>query len=343
MKIRANDDIRRVVESTLIPHTAFQSAVQRLQQGLDYSLGSSEPICLAIVGESRTGKSRVLEEVESTRPRSRTANGAVVPILRIRVPSSPTVKGLAELMLKALGDPNWEKGTQNNKTARLQTQMKKAETIMLMLDEFQHFFDKGTQKIFHDAADWLKILVDETRVTLVVCGLESCLPVLLRNEQLSGRFLAPIFMRRFNWLDDGDREAFVGILDSFTVAVSEHFDMPDLSGDGMAYRCWVATGGLMGYLTKFLRQVVWTACDEGARKITLEDLRKAHQLSVCSATEMPQEKSPFSRSFSAEPTQEAVSIALSLGEHVQSVQPERPSRRSKATAKPSLAQALVAA
>ena len=335
------ESIRRVIESTLIPHTAFNRASQRLKQGLDYSLNSPEPICLAIVGESRTGKSRVLEEVALDMPSSRTHDGVVVPILHIRVPSSPTVKGLAELMLRALGDPKWESGTQNNKTARLQTQMKKAKTLMLMLDEFQHFFDKGKRKIFHDAADWLKILVDETRVTLVVAGLESCLPVLLRNEQLSGRFLAPIFMRRFNWLDDDDRGEFMGILGAFNDSMAEHFDLADLRDEGMGYRCWCATGGLMGYLSKFLRQAVWNACDHGRTTISLEDLNAAYVEAVWATQGSSLVDSPFDRNFSVGATQESIARALSLGTHSDD-DPPRPARSKPPKSKGTLAQALVA-
>ena len=336
------ESIRRVVESTLVPHTAFNRAAERLKQGLAYSLNSPEPICLAIVGESRTGKSRVLEEVALDMPNSRTPDGVVVPILRIRVPSSPTVKGLAELMLKALGDPKWESGTQNNKTARLQTQMKKAKTLMLMLDEFQHFFDKGKRKIFHDAADWLKILVDETRVTLVVTGLESCLPVLLRNEKLSGRFLAPVFMRRFNWLDDDDRMEFTGILGAFNDSMAEHFDLPLLQDKEMAYRCWCATGGLIGYLSKFLRQVVWNACDGGRRVITLEELQAAHVEAIWATQGSTLVDSPFDRSFAVGATQESIARALSLGTH--SDQDDEPPRRRRPAGRKSggtLAQNLV--
>ncbi len=321
------ESIRRVVESTLVPHTAFTLAADRLKQGLAYSLNSPEPICLAIVGESRTGKSRVLEEVALEMPNSRTPEGVIVPILRIRVPSSPTVKGLAELMLRALGDPKWESGTQNNKTARLQAQMRKAKTLMLMLDEFQHFFDKGKRKIFHDAADWLKILVDETRVTLVVTGLESCLPVLLRNEQLSGRFLAPIFMRRFNWLNDDDRDEFVGIPAAFNDTMAEHFDMPSLQGEELAYRCWCATGGLMGYLSKFLRQVVWNACDEGRSTISLADLHLAYVQAVWATHGSSPVDSPFDPNFSVGVTQENIVRVLSLGAH--SDGDDEPPRRAR--------------
>ena len=336
------DDIRRIVECTLVPFTAFQEAVERVRQCLAYSEHSPEPICLAIVGETRTGKSRVLEESELAAPRSRTDDGVIVPILRVSAPSKPTVKVLAELMLHALGDPKWESGTENNKSLRLQKQMHSACTRMLMVDEFQHFFDKGTHTIFHHVADWLKLLADSTNIALVVTGLPSCLPVLLQNEQLAGRFLAPVFMRRFHWLDEQDRGEFIGIAQAFAESLNVHFDMPELHEEGMAFRCWCATGGLIGYLTKFLRQCVWDAIDDGRKVITLEHLEAAYARSIWPVTvDATPQACPFAREFSTEPTQEMIARALSIGVREEEPPPER-RRRPRNTGKPTESQVLSA-
>jgi hypothetical protein len=45
---------------------------------------------------------------------------------------------------------------------------------MVMIDEFQHLYDRddrGKRQIMLHVADWLKVLIDETRSTLVVAGL----------------------------------------------------------------------------------------------------------------------------------------------------------------------------
>lgn len=336
------EEARFVVESTLVPHTAFESAIQRIKQCLAYSLKSPEPICLALVGESRTGKSRVLEETELLMPRSRTADGAVVPILRVTAPSRPTVKGVAGLLLKSLGDPKWESGTEINRTGRLEDQLRLSGTLMIMIDEFQHFFDKGTQKIFYDAADWLKTLVDQTKVTLVVSGLESCLPVLCRNEQLSGRFLAPIYMRRFHWLDEANREDFMSILEAFNESMSQNFKMPQLNSPEMAFRFWCASGGLMGHLTKLLRQAVWDACDVGTSKISLEGFEQAHKTSIWAESGVVIVDSPFARAFSFDVTQEKIAMALAVGVREVETEPNHRQRLRPRTNAVAVSQVLTA-
>jgi len=304
---------RRVIESTLVPHTAFADASARLQQCLDYARDSPEPICFAIVGESRTGKSRILEECEREYMPRRTEAGLTVPVVRVSAPAKPTAKSLSEVLLRKLGDPKWDAGTENNKMARLEKLLKACECRMLMIDEFQHFFDKTTHKVFHHVADWLKLLADNTRVALVVTGLDSCLPVLLRNEQLSGRFLSPAFMHRFNWLDDDHRAEFIGILEAFNESISVHLDLPRLHSDEMAFRFWCATGGLMGYLTKLLRQLVWNACDQQLKKISLADIRKANEEAIWSLDEAARAMNPFLARFSCQPTQDMIAFSLGIG------------------------------
>lgn len=320
--MKISDDPRRVIENTLVPHTAFNRAIKSLDQCFEYAQGCSEPVCLALLGESRTGKSRVLEECYVKHQRHRTLEGMVVPIVRVKAPSKPTVKGLVEMMLHDMGDPRSSNGTENRKTTRLLELMRGASTRMLMVDEFQHFYDKVSHKVMHHVADWLKIVVDEARIALVVSGIPTCRAVLDQNEQLSGRFLAPIGMPRFNWNNDDHREEFEAILAAFHESMSRHFNLPELDSEGMAFRFYYGTGGLIGYVVKMLRQAVWDALDEGRKVITVADLADAHQRSVW-ATDGIVGIRPFDLSASLEPNELSLSMAVQVGVKAEEPDPKR--------------------
>lgn len=304
---------RFIVENTLVPHSAFNNVVSRIEQCFKYSDGASEPICIAVIGESRTGKSRALEECCFSHPTRRETQGLIVPILRVKTPSKPTVKGLAELMLFSMSDPKSNVGTENAKTTRLQILMKNACVRMVMIDEFQHFYDKASHKVMHHVADWLKILVDDSKMALVVAGLPSCNAVLEQNEQLAGRFLTPVVMPRFDWRNNYHREEFVGILGAFQDSLGGIFRIPELDSPEMAFRCYCGTGGLVGYLTKFLRQAVWNALDAGTKTISLECLAQAHKESVWGQDGLKDITSPFERSFSTLPSEDLLKRVLRIG------------------------------
>ena len=308
------DSLSNIVANTLVPHAAFNEASKRIEQCMKYAMGSSEPICIAVIGQSRTGKSRVIEQFYRQHPSVRTKEGLRVPVLLVRTPAKPTVKGLVELMLRAMGDPRFDIGTANAKTIRLKVLMKNAGTYMVIIEEFQHFYDKGLHAVMHEVADWLKILVDDTKCALLVAGLPSCCTVLDQNEQLAGRFSAPIIMPRFKWESEKDRAEFRKILTSFQVSISQYFDIPKLDEDEMAFRCYCATGGLIGYLSNFLRQAVWNAIDSNSKVITLKDLRIAHKASVWVTERVGRQISPFSEKFQIASSDEHLLKAQEIGQ-----------------------------
>lgn len=299
-------------ESVLVPHSKFQEAVRRMDQNFTYAQQASEPVCMALIGESRTGKSRALDTFVLKHPKQRLDDGMNVPVVLVTAPSRPTVKGLAELMLEELGAPDPGRGTENERTRRLKVLMKGAQTRMLMIDEFQHFYDKGTKAIIHHVTDWLKILVDDLRCALVVAGLPSSKAVIDQNEQLAGRFQAPVHLSRFQWNTLDERQDFIGILREFDVELRERFQIPEFHHEGMAYRFWLATGGLIGYLTKLLRKAVCNAVDRETDEINLEDLSIAHQESMWNEPGA-EGLLPFDRSFKLELSNDVVQQALRIG------------------------------
>lgn len=309
------------IDQILVPHTSFMMAKTRLEQHFEASKTSEEPIGLAIVGESRSGKSRVLDHVRRNNPKVRSESGLQVPILSITTPSKPTVKGLVEELLHAIGDPLWNsRGSEIEKTERLIALLAKVKSTMITIDEFQHFYDKSSHKIQHHVADWLKTLVDRARIALVVAGLPSCMAVISQNEQLSGRFMGAVHMPRFDWVIEQDRGEFIAIMEAFQQMLPE-YDLPNLDNDVMAFRFYCATGGLIGYISKILRQATWDALFEERNIITLEHLASAFDKSVWkkSSSDII---NPFTADFKSTPSQymlkQAKSIGVAEDEYVQS-------------------------
>ncbi len=306
-------NIARIIENTLVPYVGYQLARQGLDQCLKYACESPEPVCLAIIGESRTGKTRSIEEFRMENLSARGDAGTSMPIVYLHAPSKPRVKSLAETILECLGDPKPSAGTETNMTLRIHKLMRAAGTRMLIIDEFQHFQDKGTKKIMWDVTDWLKILVERTRVALVVSGLPGSMAVINTNEQLRGRFHSPIELRRFDWRDSHSRAMFIAVMDSFCDSMKQHFQLPEFGTDEMAFRFYCASGGLIGYVTRLLRQVVWNAVDKGDSIIVMKDFERANQTVIWSSAEVQDITNPFSRHFISIPSDTLLARIRKIG------------------------------
>ena len=302
-----------VIETTLIPHTAFQNAGAKLDQCFRYAAARLEPICVPVIGESRTGKSRSLEVFSNKHPMVRTPTGMLIPVLRVITPSGPTKGALAETMLAAMGDEKFAAGTLPQKTIRLFKLLKACDTRVVIIDEFQQFIDKASERVAYETADWLKNLVDEAKVALVVAGLPSCLKVLDYNEQLDGRFLAPVVLPRFDWATEDSRDEFVAILSAFEETMGQHFKLPALASDEMSFRFYCASGGLIGYLSKMLRLAVWNADEQKCDSIDLPALQIAYEGAVRKIDLDAAEIDPFSPEFSITPSVELLMKVHKIG------------------------------
>jgi DNA transposition AAA+ family ATPase len=302
-----------IVDKIIIPHTAFSDAARWIERCYAYSVDNVEAEGLAIVGDSGTGKTTVLKQFLAKHPSYRDSNGMVVPVLSASVPSTPTVKSLAGVMLAGLEDPNWERGTESEKSKRLRVLMLQTGTRMVMVDEFQHFRVRGTQKIMSDVADWLKLMLDETKTTLVVAGLPTCMAVIDSNCQLARRFLTPVQLPRFRWDDISDRTQLKSILKGFHTQINKSYEVPQLYTDDMAFRFYLATGGLMGYLSKLLREALRTADIEKRTTISFNDFNVAHKDTVWSLHRNMALPRPFDRNFQRVNNEEMMALVKKIG------------------------------
>lgn len=121
-----------------------------------------------------------------------------------------TCKSLANALLTAIGDPAAEKGTLISQTNRLTKYFQACSVELLILDEFQHFQDRDSKKVLKTVSDWLKLLMDRTRVPIVLAGLPYSHTILdeIGNEQLQRRFATRIELEPFAYETSAERQNF---------------------------------------------------------------------------------------------------------------------------------------
>ena len=302
---------RELVKSIRIDHQAYGHVLEELEDAYDSVGCTANPLCLHISGEYRTGKSCVIEDFLALHPHSRDAAGRKQSIVYARVPHDATVKALVQALLLAFGDPQWARGSIANQTARLLDYLVKTNCRMIILDEFQHLSDKGQKKQLYKTSDWLKNLIEGRRWALVAAGLPESASVINSNRQLQGRFDATLTLPLFDWRNACSRAQFRAIVRAFTSEMHP-FELPDLSGEELAFRTFLATTGRVGLFAKLMDRAVRTAIRRETTKIRLDDLSEAFDRAIWFAPRFPVSGGPFLGAFPKDPG-ELIQRVITLG------------------------------
>lgn len=303
---------RRIVNDIVIQHDAFRRMLQRMEDlWLDAQVHI--PVVAPFIGETGTGKSTAIRTFVAKHPPQRTPDGLVIPVLAINTPSKPTPRTLAERILRALGDPRPSAGSASTKMDRIVMNMAAAHVRVMALDDMQHFVDKRQHIALFDASDYLKELLISYDHVLMCFGLPECELVIESNEQLKTRSKAAFELERFDWIDESSQDQFVAVLAAFQRSIPG-FDLPELASPDVSIRMYLATGGLIRYVSAILSKAVRTAIDCRRTKVRLEDLGAAWSEEVVGANK--DYPNPFRRQFQLNDLQAKVDLAKTIGRRV---------------------------
>ncbi len=237
--------------------------------------GKDDPDCLLLVGNTGSGKTTILKTYLQLYPRKDTDEGSTVPIIYTLIPPPASVKGLVEAMLKKLGDPLFDKGTTTKQTSRLYDLLAACQVELIILDEFHHFIDRESNKVLVNVCDWLKSLIINTKIPIILIGLPVSEDILeVDNWQLSRRFNHRYDLAPFPRTDDG--------LELFREFLSEiEGQLPlteksNLSEKSLSERIYYATDGTIGHIMTLIRKGATFAIEHDYNRIDLEILNTTY-------------------------------------------------------------------
>ncbi len=161
--------------------------------------------CLMLYGDTGTGKTTVLGEFMETQADKGWPHGRV---LKVEVPGSCSVKGLAMNMLEALGDPAYHKGTALEMKKRINDFLPEKGCKLLLLDEAQQLVENKEAKAVREVADFIKEGLNNWGISIVLAGLPVLKKIEHENEQIQNRKADTVILTRYNWDNKTDRNDF---------------------------------------------------------------------------------------------------------------------------------------
>ncbi|MDR6213620.1 TniB family NTP-binding protein [Paracidovorax wautersii] len=277
------------VRDKIIEHPEFTRAVRAIAGVHERWIAAKLPGAILIYGQSGAGKSTVLRYYLGKFPRQITPRKIRIPVLRIVTPEAPTVRSFTEAILVALGDMAASKGSAAVKTQRIMHFIKECEVQVILIDEFHHFCDSNKSER-RRVTDWLKNLINECGVPVILFGLPRAISALYSNEQLRRRFAAPLHLKEFGFQAAEEQTLFRGVLAHLQSLVPRKSGL-DISQPEVAMRFHFATNGLIDYVIKIVDELVVSSPDGESTEISFDRLQEAFRTQIWS--EAPDKLNPF--------------------------------------------------
>jgi type II secretory pathway predicted ATPase ExeA len=286
------EDRIQLVENLYIHFPRNEDTLKAIKECHSHARAANEAEGLIVQGDTGAGKTTIIKLYTRDHPRSLTDEGSIVPVLRASVPVPATCKSLATTLLTAIGDPAAGKGTQLSQTLRLKRFFEACKVELLILDEFQHFQDRDSRKVLKTVSDWLKLLMDQTHVPIVLVGLPYSHTILDEpgNEQLQRRFATRIELEPFGYETSKERQDFRRFLNAIDdkLPLTEKSNLAD---PGTALCIYEATEGVVAHVMKLIRRATVIALESGKEELTLSILALAYEQRL--AANRPCKANPF--------------------------------------------------
>src|SRR5471032_1324748 len=222
------------------PHVA--SLIKKLDQLVQQKWQDEEADNIFVLGDSGVGKSRLLQKFRGTHLPIVHMEYTEVPVLYVRVPPNGNASALASAMLLELGSPFWDRGKIKDLTQQLHCLLKQCKVKVILLDEVNHLVDKGGIKTHHYTADWLKVLLDESQIPMVMAGIPRAIRLLNANDQLRSRFREIIYIKPFSMATPLESSKFIEALVTFTKMMAG-VEIVNLSKGDLPQKMLFATNG----------------------------------------------------------------------------------------------------
>lgn len=269
--------LRRDIETCELPHPLFMQHLSALKCRIDDALAGFAPKIVRVPGPSGVGKSSLIATLSRDYPETRFDGRRYVPVLVVEVPQSATVKLLPKSVLRALGIQVPASMTAGAMFDLMVTQLRLAGTRVVIFDEISHLVDEGSRVPPRAASDWLKTLADTLDMTLILFGIPRLERLFLANEQLRRRACPARVFLPYDVSDAQEMAAYISCVTNYARLFASAGYPIDVRPRVLTQQCYLLTGGLIGVLADFMRELARLMANQAPRAITYADCQKAVQ------------------------------------------------------------------
>ncbi len=233
----------------VVSHPEYADALECIFRGVDATKTRGEPASVLLTGEPGTGKSTISKIAlshfgERKIVTSDSGTTEIIPAIYCSLLASATIKSLTTTMLQELGSTNVT-GNSSTLFKRLVTLLQTCQTQIIVLDEFDNLLRKGAEKTRSQVCDWVRTLLNDTLIPVVIVGVPSCEEIINAHPQLSRRYPYRHTMSHFTYSALDPASTFSKTLRALSAAIKRIGGFDDcimLNTDQPLKAMYLATG-----------------------------------------------------------------------------------------------------
>jgi hypothetical protein len=262
--------IRRIRTDRWIGYARAEAVLAALEDLLSFPKRLRMPNLL-LVGPTNNGKTMIVEKFRRTHladAGSDPADGAaLIPVLKVQMPSGPDESRFFGGILDALGMPFSPRDRIAAKQDTAVRLMRATKVRLLVIDELHNLLS-GTAMQQRQLLNVLRWLGNELQIPLVGVGTAEALRAIRSDEQLVNRFEPfPLPV----WTDDDEYRRLLGTLE----AVLPLRKPSNLTDPAMAARILSAAEGVLGEIIAIVVRAAVKAIETGAETISPRMIERA--------------------------------------------------------------------
>lgn len=240
-------------------HSQYRDALTRLNDEVSRALSGGSPFILPLLGDSRAGKSALLSDLHSRYVHQTTESGHQ-RVLLVSMPSAASTDALASTITRAILGPIPIKGRTSDILEQAKNTLVRAGVVALLIDEVNHLIEKrvtqqAQTKGNRHAADWLKELYDQCRISSIIAGLPHVGRMYFDNDQLENRGLRPIKLEPYAWSDREDQKQYRQTIEAATAHLQENGWTIEVDIDRLTRVVYLGGGGYIGKARDFMARL----------------------------------------------------------------------------------------
>jgi type II secretory pathway predicted ATPase ExeA len=252
-------------------HPRFNTALAQIEDDIAAAEAGLKAQARLVCGHSGSGKTTLAECVVERYPVVSSPDGDVRPVVHVELAEATTKKAMVSAIFAAMGYDNRTRLTANEIIEEIADKVERLGVKMILIDEAHHL-THGRE--LRPITEFLKSLLNRIRCNIVLVGLPE-LQEMRREEQFDRRLRPDLALAPYNWEKWEERLQFFAVLARFERLLG--LEKPsNLASEKNAARMYVATGGHIGIVVKYLVAALELALRKDDKRISTRLLADIH-------------------------------------------------------------------